>query len=104
MTTVDFTDEEINILKNLLESKDKELYSINKNFHTVWFQCESSEAELRITFLSNVQLTISRVCVSHKRRGIMTSILQELINKFTPDPSASIILNEFIGGDWVLNI
>ena len=131
MTTVDFTDEEINILKNLLESKDKELYSINKNFHTVWFQCESSEVELRITFLSNVQLTISRVCVSHKRRGIMTSILQELIkmckkrnihrivmqsvltsecaafckkNKFTPDPSASIILNEFIGGDWMLNI
>ena len=131
MTTIDFTDEEINILKNLLESKDKELYSINKSFHTVWFQSESSEAELRIAFLSNVQLTISRVCVSHKRKGIITSILQELIkmckkrninkivmqsvltlecsefckkNKFIPDPSTSIVLNEFIGGDWVLNI
>ena len=29
MTTIDFTDEEINTLKNLLESKDKELYLIN---------------------------------------------------------------------------
>lgn len=55
MKTVDFTDEEINILKNLLESKDKKLYSINKSFHTIWFQCESSEAELRIAYLLSVE-------------------------------------------------
>lgn len=131
MTTIDFTDEEINILKNLLESKDKELYSINKSFHTVWFQSESSEAELRIAFLSNVQLTISRVCVSHKRQEIMTTVLKELIrickrknvhkivmqsvltpecaafcekNNFIPNPSTSFKLGEIICGDWVLNI
>ena len=52
---VDFTDEEIRILKNLLESKDKEVYSVNKNFHTVWFQSESSDAELRIAFPSTIR-------------------------------------------------
>lgn len=128
---VDFTDEEIRILKNLLESKDKEVYSVNKNFHTVWFQSESSDAELRIAFLSNVQLTISRVCVSHKHQGIMTAMLKELIqickekdihkivmqsvltpecaafckkNGFVPNPSTTFEMNNIVMGDYILSI
>lgn len=127
----DFTDKEINEIKGLLESKDKEKYSVNKSFHTVWFKSESSEAELRVAFLMNVQLIISRVCVSHKRQGIMTTVLKELVricerknvhkivmqsvltpecaafcekNNFIPNPSASFKLGKIIGGDWVLNI
>lgn len=127
----DFTDKEINEIKGLLESKDKEKYCVNKSFHTVWFKSESSEAELRVAFLMNVQLIISRVCVSHKRQGIMTTVLKELVriceeknvhkivmqsvltpecaafcekNNFTPNPSASFKLGEIICGDWVLNI
>lgn len=130
-TTTDFTDKEINTLKNLLESNDKEVYSVNKSFHTVWFKSESSEAELRVAFLVDIQLIISRVCVSHKRQGIMTTVLKELVricerknvhkivmqsvltpecaafcekNNFIPNPSTSFKSGDIICGDWVLNI
>lgn len=127
----DFTDKEINEIKELLESRDKENYFVNESFHTVWFQAESSEAELRVAFLGNIQLIISRICVSNKRHGVATEILKKLIeictnqdvhriimqsvltpecaafcekNGFKPDPNASFEADGFITGDWVLTI
>lgn len=44
------------------------------------------EAELRVLRLSNIQLTISRVCVGKQRQGAMTGIFLELL-KFCKEES-----------------
>ena len=131
MSTLDFTDNEIKTIKDTLVRCDKEDYFKSISFHTVWFQSYSSDAELRISFLGDEKLIISRIAVSHKRQGVATEILNLLVklcrkkgvhqiimqsvltpecaafckkNGFQPNPICSFKLGDFISGDWVLEI
>lgn len=128
---MDFSNKEIDIIKTVIETGDKEEYDVAVSFHTIWFQSRSSDAELRVGFLGDRELIVSRIAVSHKRKGVATEILNLLVEickkknvhrvvmqsvltperaafcekyGFHPNPMCSINLGEFTSGDWVLDI
>lgn len=126
---VPFSDDELQHIADIIEKKDSCAVSIEKWLNTVWFKDKEtgSETELRLLFLGNVKLTISRVCFKNRRQGTMTEILRYLEqlcrekeiekivfqsvetkemmnfclkNGYLPNPHASIEVGDFVAGDY----
>ena len=78
MYNLTFAENQIETIKNIIEDKDHQKCIVHKSFNTVWIHGETSDAELRISFLGNLRLIISRVKFQNQRCGIMSSLLEEL--------------------------
>lgn len=101
-------------------------YQIRGN--SVWFLSTTDETELRLLTLGDISVTVSRVGFSHRRAGTMTEIISLLklfckekgIKKlvvqsveteemaafcrkfgYMPDPNCSLMLDDFVYGDYV---
>lgn len=125
------TEEEIAEIKELLETKDHCKVIPQKSFNTIWFHGDNGETELRLNFLGNLKLIVSRVCFHNRRQGTMTAVVQ-LLDKYCkkygivklciqsvetkemsdfckkwdikPDPYASFQINGFMAGDHIKDI
>lgn len=78
MHNLTFTENQIKTIKNIIEDKDHQKCTVHMSFNTVWIQGETSDTELRISFLGNLRLIISRVKFQNQRCGIMSTLLEEL--------------------------
>ena len=123
------TEDEIIILKNIIDKHNNCDCNWNISFSTIWFQ--DDEVELRISFLQNIKLIISRVCFINKRNGTMSEILEKLKeicqknhiklicmqsvltdeminfckkNDFLPDEYSSYEIDGKIFGDYILTL
>lgn len=72
------TEGEIQELQNVIERKNECSCNIDITFNTIWYRSKTDETELRISFLGNIQATISRVEFTHKRCGTFTEIIEIL--------------------------
>lgn len=124
---IPLTEEEIYRIKDIIEKKDDCKIEIRKSSSTIWFVGNNRETELRINFLGNLKIIISRVRFHNKRQGTMEMILKLLENygkkyqiqklciqsvmtkemsnfcnkwHIKPDPYASFQLENFIMGDY----
>lgn len=125
------TEKEIAEVKELLEAKDHCKVIPQKSFNTIWFRGNNGETELRLNFLGNLKLIVSRVYFHNRRQGTMTAVLQ-LLDKYCkkygivklciqsvetkemsdfckkwdikPDPYASFQVNGFMAGDHIKDI
>ena len=70
---LEFTDEQIQRIKFVIDQKDETDCAINRSFNTVWLA--DNETEFRFGFLGRYKLVISRVCFAHRRQGILSDIL-----------------------------
>ena len=124
-----FTDNQINKIKQIIESKQKTHCDSTQTFYTVWLQ-DNSGTEFRFCALAD-RLIISRVAFQKQRIGTLTAILETLIpicksqqityiimqcvssqsmvnfcNKygFKPDPYATMQTDKLLIGDYVFTI
>ena len=74
--TLDDMKKEIAEIKELLEAKDHCKVIPQKSFNTIWFRGDNGETELRLNFLGNLKLIVSRVCFHNRRQGTMTAVMQ----------------------------
>lgn len=122
-----FSGKEIANIQSMLQCREGVPIQIEKELSGFWFHSDNWESELRIIFLSTFRLTVSRVCFIRRRRGTMTEIgasleafcrthqILELViqcvetpemvnwcikNGFSPIPSASMIFDGVILGDY----
>lgn len=65
-------------LKKIIEENNECKLNYSDSFNSFWLN-DYNGNELRILFLENIQLTVSRVSFQNKRKGTMTKILKELI-------------------------
>lgn len=68
-----------NNLKLIIECKNNCKLNYSSSFNSFWFN-DWIDNELRLLFLNNISLTISRVSFHNKRIGTMTNILKEIIS------------------------
>lgn len=122
-----FSDKEIAEVQELLHRREGVPVQVEKELSGFWFHSDNWKSELRIIFLSTFRLTVSRVCFINRRRGTMTEIgaylevfcrtrqIPELViqcvetsemvqwcnkNGFSPIPSASMVFDGIIMGDY----
>ena len=96
--------------------------------HGIWYSAPGTPMELRILFLLDIKLTISRVEFLRQRQGTMTKIfgflknfreqngIQKIVaqsvqtegmaswckkNGFMPDPNTSLFIDGLIRGDYI---
>ena len=72
------SNEQIERLQAIIESKQNCKCQADVSFGTVWITSDDELNELRVSFLGDFELVVSRVGFTHKRRGTMTSVLEEL--------------------------
>lgn len=72
------SNEQIERLQAIIESKQNCKCQADVSFGTVWITSDDELNELRVSFLGDLELIVSRVGFNHKRRGTMTSVLEEL--------------------------
>jgi hypothetical protein len=75
---IKFNENEKNELKAIIEKKNPCDLEVNESFNSIWYQDPKSETELRILFLENFRLTVSRVAFKNKRIGTMTDVYEFL--------------------------
>lgn len=75
-----FSEEDKQNVKKLIECKNPCNLNITESFNTIWYRDPESETELRILFLGDIKMTISRVAFKNKRVGTMTDIYNYLLN------------------------
>ena len=78
---VPLTNDEIQKIKTIIDTKNNCESTISINFNTIWFY--DGEVELRLNFLS--KLIVSRVNFTNKRQEIMSEILKvlkDICNKY----------------------
>lgn len=124
-----FTNDQINKIKQIIETKQKTHCQITQTFHTIWLQNDSG-TEFRFCALGS-RLIISRVAFQTQRIGTLTAILETLIpicknqqitniviqcvssqsmvnfcNKFgfKPDPYATMQIDNLLIGDYIFTI
>ncbi len=122
-----FSGKEIANILSMLQCREGVPMQVEKELSGFWFHSDDWESELRIIFLSTFRLTVSRVCFINRRRGTMTEIgayleafcrthqISELViqcvetpamvnwcikNGFSPIPSASMVFDGIIMGDY----
>ena len=123
-----FSEENVAILKEILENSEEIKVICGKEMSGIWLHDEAFEMELRLLLLGNIRLIISRVQFIHRRRGTMTKIYQALEqfcrdngiqeifvqcvltiemanwclkNGFEVIPSSGIEMDGFISGDYI---
>lgn len=126
-----FSEEELEELRLLLEAQECVPIQCRRELSGVWYHSESWDSELRILFLMDFRVTVSRVCFIRRRIGTMTRVLelltrfcryhavQEILvqsvetkemaawcakNGFTPDPRATLEVDGVILGDYIMKI
>lgn len=72
------SNEQIERLQAIIESKQNCKCQADVSFSTVWITSDDGVSELRVSFLGDLELIVSRVGFNHKRRGTMTAVLEEL--------------------------
>lgn len=72
------SNEQIERLQAIIESKQNCKCQADVSFSTVWITSDDGASELRVSFLGDLELIVSRVGFNHKRRGTMTAVLEEL--------------------------
>lgn len=72
---LELTKEQIQQLVDTIESKQDCHCSVSNSMRTIWITSSDVENELRVAFLGNFALVLSRVEFAHKRCGTMTAIL-----------------------------
>ena len=119
--------EEKETLRKLLEEQEGVSISVYEGIRELWYRNEDRQSELRLLFLFNYKVTVSRVCFIHRRQGTMTKVLSvlegyckknkveqllvqsvetpEMANwcmkmDFTPDPNATFLVDGFLAGDY----
>lgn len=122
-----FSNKEVADIQATLQRREGVPIQIEKELSGLWFHSDDWESELRVIFLSTFRLTVSRVCFIHRRSGTMTVLaayleefcrmrqIQELViqcvetpemvnwcnkNGFSPIPSASMVFDGIILGDY----
>lgn len=73
-----FSDENIAVLKEILEKYEEIQVVCGREMSGIWLHDEAFEMELRLLLLGNIRLIISRVQFIHRRRGTMTKVYQVL--------------------------
>ena len=68
------SNEQIERLQAIIESKQNCKCQADVSFGTVWITSDDELNELRVSF----ELIVSRVGFNHKHRGTMTAVLEEL--------------------------
>lgn len=68
-------------LRLLLEKQEGIPIQWKQEMSGVWYHSENWESELRILFLANFRVTVSRVCFIRKRVGTMTRV-EEFLEQF----------------------
>ena len=126
-----FEDSEIEDLMRIIHENEDVNLECNKEIAGIWIASSYFEVELRLGFLGNFGLIISRVCFINKRKGTMSAILKYLIeycknnlihfiivqsvltkemaafclkHGFKPEPYSSLDAGEFIMGNYRLEI
>lgn len=127
MNDVILSAEEKESLRTLLEEQEGVPILVHEGIRELWYQSEDRQSELRLLFLLNIQVTVSRVGFIHRRRGTMTkvlSVLEDFCRKnkveqlliqsvetpemanwcmkmgFAPDPNATFLFNGYLMGDY----
>lgn len=122
-----FSNKEVADIQATLQRREGVPMQVEKELSGFWFHNGNWESELRVIFLSTFRLTVSRVCFIHRRSGTMTEVadyledfcrthhIPELViqcvetpemvnwckkNGFSPIPSASMIFDGVILGDY----
>lgn len=122
-----FNDKEVANIQVMIRNREGVPIRAEKELSGFWFHSDNWESELRITFLSTFRLTVSRVCFIRRRSGTMTEVgayleefcqthqIPELViqcvetpemvnwcnkNGFSPIPSASMVFDGIILGDY----
>lgn len=72
------SNEQIERLQAIIESKQNCKCQADVSFGTVWITSDDELNELRVSFLGDFELIVSRVGFNHKHRGTMTAVLEEL--------------------------
>lgn len=118
-------------IRRLLESQEERKIICERELSGFWFHDEEWVSELRILFLMNLRLTISRVSFVHRRKGTMTKTFELLWdickrkeianivvqavetremaqwcrkNQFRPVPSSSFSSAGVTLGDYIRNV
>lgn len=126
-----FKDNEIEDLMNVIRENEDVDLECNKEIAGIWIASSHFEVELRLSFLGDFGLIISRVRFINKRKGTMGAILKYLIeyckensihfiiaqsvltkemasfclkHGFKPEPYSSLDAGEFIIGNYRLEI
>lgn len=75
---LELTKEQTQRLVNIIEDKQGCICNVSNSMRTVWITSDDGENELRVSFLCNFALVISRVRFSIKRHGTMSLLLDAL--------------------------
>ena len=128
---ITFSDEDVKKLIEIIENKEHKKVHCFPEFNGIWIRDKGFETEMRLLILADFRVTVSRVCFSNRRQGLMTDIycylkefckehnicqimIQSVETKemanwcikhgFKPNPSSSLKLEEFICGDYVIDV
>lgn len=72
--------EEKENLRKLLERQEGVPISVHEGIRELWYRDEDGQSELRLLFLFDYQVTVSRVGFIRRRQGTMTKVLSVLEN------------------------
>lgn len=75
-----FSEDDKQNIKKIIERKNSGNLEITESFNSIWYRDSESETELRILFLGEIKLTVSRVAFENKRAGTMTEVYVYLRN------------------------
>lgn len=81
INSIKFTDEDIEILQDMIEKADRIKLTCRRELSGIWLKSKNYKepvTELRLLILSNIQVTVSRVCFKNTRHGTMTGIFEFL--------------------------
>lgn len=90
------SNEQIERLQAIIESKQDCKCQADVSFGTVWITSDDGLNELRVSFLGDFELIVSRVGFNHKRRGTMTAVLEELKKTCTEVGVSKIVIQSVL--------
>lgn len=81
INSIKFTDEDIEILQDMIGKAERTKMTCRRELSGIWLESKNHDipvTELRLLILSNIQVTVSRVCFKNERQGTMTSVFEFL--------------------------
>lgn len=125
------SEQECEDLRQLLEKQEQTPIEVHREIRELWFHNDDWSSELRLLFLGKVHVLVSRAAFINRRQGTMTKVLGFLEefckehgvsriviqsvetsemaafcekNHFTPSPTASMLFDGVILGDYIKEI
>lgn len=114
-----------------LEQQEGVPISVHEGIRELWYQSDDRRSELRLLFLFNHRVTVSRVEFINRRKGTMTKVMSyledfckrnnvaqlvvqsaetpEIVNwcvdrGFEPDPNSTFVADGILMGDYIKKI